>query len=323
MRSPDFWTHDGWLSRLLIPLSALWCWGAEYRQSGIETFRPSIPVICVGNIVVGGTGKTPVVLALAERLRSWGKNVHLLTRGYGGKLPGPVRVDAAAHNALQVGDEALLLAQAAPTWVSRWRPDGAAAASAKGAELLIMDDGFQNFTLAKDLSFVVVDGRMGFGNGRVMPAGPCREPVQAGLARAHAVIVIGDDVMGIGKTVGGLPVIRAVVRPVPAAVPLGGKKVLAFAGIGHPEKFFHMLETEIKASVVDAIAFADHHPYGTGEMETLINQARLLDARPVTTRKDWVRLPPVFQAQVQVIDIALDFLDGAILDSLLLGVLAP
>ena len=324
MRAPEFWTHDSWLSRLLIPLSALWQWGAEYRQSGVETYRASMPVICVGNIMAGGTGKTPVVLALAKRFQAWGKNVHLLTRGYGGRLPGPEQVDPRTHTATEVGDEALLLAQVAPTWVSRWRPDGAAAASKKRADLLIMDDGFQNFTLAKDLSLVVVDGAMGFGNGRIMPAGPCREPIEAGLARADAIIIIGDDAKGVAQMVGGLPVLRAILRPDPdASTALAGKRVLAFAGIGRPQKFFAMLETEIKAILVDAISFADHHPYQEGEIETLVTQAKLLDAQPVTTRKDWVRLPPAYQAQIQMVDVTLEFQNEVMLHSVLMKVLRP
>jgi tetraacyldisaccharide 4'-kinase len=321
MKAPDFWYRDGWVSKLLTPLSVLWCWGAEYRQSGIETYRAAIPVICVGNIVAGGTGKTPTVLALSKFLKSWGKKVHLLTRGYGGSLPGPVRVDPAKHDAKLVGDEALLLAQSAPTWVSRWRPDGAAAASTHGANVLIMDDGFQNFTLSKDLSFVVVDGAVGFGNGRVMPAGPCREPIQDGLARADAVILIGQDAKNITAMVGDIPIIHARLQPDSGAYFLAGKRVLAFAGIGRPQKFFTLLETEIKAQLVDTISFPDHHAYSPGDVETLVTQARLLDAVPVTTRKDWVKLPPAFQSQVTVIDVTLEFQDEALLATLLQKVL--
>ena len=317
MRAPDFWFHDSWLSRLLSPLSALWCWGAEYRQSGIETFRPGIPVICVGNIVTGGTGKTPVVLALAERLKNRSRKVHLLTRGYGGTDHGPTRVDPSKHTASQTGDEAQLLAEVAPTWVSRWRPDGAAAAVKGGADIIVMDDGFQNFTLSKDLSLIVIDGAVGFGNGRVMPAGPCREPVSAGLARAHAAIVIGNDIKSVEAQIAPIPILHASVVPDMAAYALKGQRVLAFAGIGRPQKFFDMLQFQIQAHVVESISYPDHYKYKPGDLETLIAQAAMLDAIPVTTKKDWVRIPPAFQAKIKTIDIALRFADEAQLDRLL------
>ena len=323
MRAPEFWYHDGWLSKLLTPLSALWCWGAEYRQSGIESFRPSIPVICVGNIVVGGTGKTPVVLALAEHLQSRGRRVHLLTRGYGGTETGPTLVAPDAHDAKRVGDEPLLLCRVAPTWVSRWRPDGAAAAASKGADTILMDDGFQNFTIAKDLSLVVVDGSVGFGNGRVMPAGPCREPVAAGLARADAIIIIGDDQKSIAQMAAPLPVLRAKLVPQPENFDLKGKRVLAFAGIGRPQKFFRMMETEIQAALVDAVAYPDHYAYKADDLETLLGQARLLDAIPVTTEKDWVRIPAGYRASVRPVGITLTWDETETLDRLLDGVLGP
>lgn len=321
MRPPDFWTHDGWLARLLSPLSALWCWGAEYRQSGIETFRPSIPVICVGNIVAGGTGKTPVVLALAERLKQRGRSVHILTRGYGGTEQGPTKVDGSIHSSAQVGDEALLLTAAAPTWVSRWRPDGAAAAAKGRADIIVMDDGFQNFTIAKDLSLIVVDGAVGFGNGRVMPAGPCREPITAGRDRAHAAIIIGDDLKNAAAYLAPLPILHARLVPEPGAYSLQNQKILAFAGIGRPQKFFDMMRNQIHAQIVDFVSYPDHYPYKISDLETLIAQAALLNAIPVTTKKDWVRIPPSFQNKIKTVSVSLEFSDDAQLDRLLDGVL--
>lgn len=323
MHAPDFWEHDGWMARLLSPLSALWCWGAEYRQSGIETFRPSVPVICVGNIVAGGTGKTPVVMELVSRLQAHGRRVHILTRGYGGREAGPVQVDLSKHDAVQVGDEPLLLAQTAPTWVSRWRPDGAAAATAHGADVIVMDDGFQNFTVAKDLSFIVVDGAVGFGNGRVMPAGPCREPIPAGRDRAQAAIIIGDDRHNAAKHLTPLPILNARLVVNEAAYGLRGKRVLAFAGIGRPSKFFHTLEHDVQAQLVDTIAFPDHYPYKTGDLDTLIAQAKMLDAMLVTTQKDLVRIPEIFQSHIQTVSVRLEFLQSEMLDGLLAGVLHP
>ena len=323
MRSPEFWRRDGWLPRLLSPLSTLWCWGAEYRQSGVETFRPAVPVICVGNIVAGGTGKTPVALALAQSLQSRGMRVHFLTRGHGGNQPGPLQVIPQQHTAAQVGDEALLLAQTAPTWVARWRPDGAAAATSHGAQIIIMDDGFQNRTVAKDLSLVVVDGGAGFGNGRVMPAGPCREPIAAGKARAHAVVMVGPDRLNSAALLAPLPVLSARLVPDPSAGKWRGKRVLAFAGIGRPSKFFHMLEQEIGAHMAQTLAFPDHYPYKTDDLETLTAQAHMLDATLVTTVKDWVRLPPPFRETIHAIPVTLQFDAPQQVDDLLMGLLKP
>ena len=321
MRAPEFWFRDSWVSRLLSPLSALWCWGAEYRQTGVECFRPDIPVICVGNIVAGGTGKTPLVLYLAARLQARGRRVHLLTRGYGGREAGPLLVDPSLHTAAQVGDEALLLAEAAPTWVSRWRPDGAAAAAKNGAEIILMDDGFQNFTLAKDLSLIVVDGTTGFGNGRVMPAGPCREPIDAGRTRAQAAIIIGEDLQASAARLAPLPAFSARLVPDAAAHQLKGRRVLAFAGIGRPSKFFHTLTHDLQAVLVDSVGFADHYPYKPQDLDGLLSQAELLDASLVTTHKDWVRLPLPYRERVTVVKVGLELTGAAFLDRLLDGVL--
>jgi len=223
MRAPEFWHSDNWASRLLEPLGSVYAWAVARRLAEAKEYRPAVPVICVGNIVTGGAGKTPVCLALVERLRARGRHPHLLTRGYGGTEVGPRAVDSVRHDATRVGDEALLLAAHAPTWVARWRPDGAVAAVEMGADILVMDDGFQNPTMVKDLSLVVVDGGYGFGNGRVMPAGPCRESIRAGLARADAVVLIGDDRAGVACGLGDLPVLRARLVPGPEAEGCGGR----------------------------------------------------------------------------------------------------
>ena len=320
MRTPDFWQRDTFLSRLLTPLSVLWCWGAEYRQSGVESYRPCVPVICIGNIVAGGTGKTPTVLAVTQRLQQRGLNVHILTRGYGGSLKGPVQVDLEEHNAQHVGDEPLLLAQAAPTWVAQWRPDGALAAEKAGADVIIMDDGFQNFTIAKDLSLIVVDGAVGFGNGRIMPAGPCREPIVAGRNRAQAAIIIGTDARRSARKLDPLPILPARLVPLEAREDWQGRRVVAFAGIGRPGKFFHTLRDDLGVELVETAIFPDHFVYRPNDLETLIAQAEMLDALPVTTRKDWVRLPPLYRDQIAAIDVRLEFDHWDELDRLLDGV---
>jgi tetraacyldisaccharide 4'-kinase len=210
VRAPEFWTEDGALARTLAPLAAAYAGAGCLRRALARPVAVSVPVVCVGNLVTGGAGKTPVVLALLGALRQRGETPHALTRGYGGREAGPLRVDPARHDAARVGDEALLLARAAPTWVARDRPAGAKAAVAAGASLVVMDDGFQNPSLQKDLSILVVDGRYGFGNGRVVPAGPLREPLAWGLARADAVVVVGEAREDLEPTLGaGQPVLRA------------------------------------------------------------------------------------------------------------------
>src|SRR5690242_5245426 len=235
--TPEFWAHRGLLSTVLEP--AAWVYGqaAAARQRWTTPWRAPVPVICVGNLVAGGAGKTPVALSLAQRLAKRGRRVHILSRGYGGRSPGPLAVDPARHTAADVGDEPLLLAEVAPTWVARDRVAGAKAAIAAGAELLLLDDGFQNPTFAKDLSLVVVDGGYGLGNGRVLPAGPLREPLPRGLARADAIVLMGEDSAGVAPITAEKPLCRARLVPEnPGEV--AGRTVVAFAGIGRPEKFF-------------------------------------------------------------------------------------
>ena len=317
MRAPDFWRRGGVLAHALAPLSWAWAAGAQARRLTASPARVGAPVICVGNLTVGGTGKTPTVLALLRRLRERGRTPHALTRGYGGRLAGPVLVEP-GHGFAEVGDEALLLAQAAPTWVSRDRLAGARRAVAAGADVVVMDDGFQNPALAKDLSLLVVDAAYGFGNGRLLPAGPLREPVAQGLARADAAVLILPE-RGEAPTppaLSGLPVLRARLRPEPGSEGLAGLRVLAFAGIGRPEKFFETL-AGLRAKMVATRAFADHHPYSPEEAMALLEEAQRLDATPITTAKDAARLPPAARATVQVLRVTLEFEAPDALEALL------
>jgi tetraacyldisaccharide 4'-kinase len=317
MRAPDFWRRDGALAHALAPLSWAWAAGARARQAGAKPARVGAPVLCVGNLTVGGTGKTPTVLALLDCLRRRGRRPHAVTRGYGGSLAGPLRIEA-GHTAAQVGDEALLLARAAPTWVARDRVAGARQAVAAGADVIVLDDGFQNPALAKDLSLVVVDGAYGFGNGRLLPAGPLREPIEDGLARADAIVLVlpplGERLAILPTT--RLPVLRARLAPEPQAEGFAGVRVLAFAGIGRPEKFFATLAA-LRAQVVKAHAFADHHAYAPHEVMALVEEAQRLGAVPVTTAKDAVRLPIEARAMVQVLRVELEFETPAALEALL------
>ena len=316
MRAPEWWARDGGLARLLAPFGWAYGLGARLRHGLGRPWQAPLKVICVGNLVAGGAGKTPVTMAVAERLIAKRRVVHVLGRGYGGRLVGPVRVDPARHDASEVGDEALLLAAVAPTWIGRDRRAGAKAAADVGAQVLILDDGYQDPSLAKDLSLVVVDGGFGFGNGRLIPAGPLREPVATGLARASAIVLIGPDSSGVGSTLSasGKPVLRA--RVAADGTAWRGRPVVAFAGIGRPEKFFTTL-AETGARIVRTQAFADHHPYSPAEIDALKRSAATAGATLVTTAKDRVRIPEAARSGVEVLTVHLEWEDQGALDRLL------
>ena len=294
MREPAFWHRpSSFLSRLLLPLGALY--GAvAARRLQREGFDAGIPVLCVGNYHVGGAGKTPTVLALTSVLRDLGEAPVVLSRGYGGRLRGPVSVDPERHTAADIGDEPLMLARTVPVVVARDRVGGVALARSQGATVILMDDGFQNPAIAKDASLIVIDGDRGLGNGRVFPAGPLRAPLSPQLARTDALIVIGDGAaaapVAAAIATQGRLVLSAHLRPNEAQLAaLRGKRVLAFAGIGDPNRFFRTL----RASGLDVVrerAFADHHPFTPSEIEALIAEASRDALTLVTTEKDLVRL---------------------------------
>jgi tetraacyldisaccharide 4'-kinase len=315
VRAPEFWRRRDLISTLLLPAAALYAAAGAWRQRRTTPWRAPVPVICVGNLVAGGAGKTPVTASLARLLAGRGAVPHILARGYGGTLAGPVRVDPARHRAEEVGDEPLLLAREAPVWIGRDRAEAAREASRAGAGLLILDDGFQNPSLAKDLSFLVVDGAYGFGNGRVIPAGPLREPIARGLGRAHAVVVLGADEGGVARACGALPQLAAMLEPCEPARFAGGVFV-AFAGIGRPEKFFATLERS-GARLAARRAFPDHHPFAEEELAALAGMARGQGARLVTTEKDAVRLPPPWRERVETLPVAVGWRDEAALLALI------
>ncbi|MBO6518600.1 MAG: tetraacyldisaccharide 4'-kinase [Rhodospirillales bacterium] len=313
MNAPEFWGPgrrailDRLITSALAPLGWIYGTVTASRAGKAATWQAPVPVICVGNVVAGGAGKTQVCLDLVKRLTAAGKAPHVLTRGYGGALTGTVRVDPEKHTAKDVGDEALLLAAHAPVWRSADRVAGAKAACDAGAGVIVMDDGFQNPTLAKALSVLVVDGAYGFGNGHPMPAGPLREPVQGALKRADALVVIGEGDVETGSS--SLPRFRAAIRPASDAPDLAGKPVVAFAGIGQPAKFFETLRAQ-GADLVRTEAFPDHHPFTAGDIEPLIADAKARHATLVTTAKDAVRIPEEMRADVTSYPVALTWDDA-------------
>lgn len=318
-RAPGFWRHDGVLPRLLAPLAALTA-AITARRVARPGWRAPVPVLCCGNVTVGGAGKTTLVLDLARRLVAQGQPVHILLRGYGGRVRGPHRV-VPGDSVDAVGDEALLLAAVAPTWVGADRAASARAAVAAGAGLLLLDDGLQNSSLIKDLSILVMDGGSGFGNGRLLPAGPLREPVAAGAARCAAAVLVGPDVAGaVAMLPPDLPVLATRLVQDDTINTLKNCRILPFAGIAHPEKFFAPLEAA-GAILVARLPFPDHHPYTARELDRLLTRAAALDALPVTTPKDAVRLPPAIRARVRVIGVGLAWDDPAGRDALLVPLL--
>jgi tetraacyldisaccharide 4'-kinase len=318
MRAPDFWGGDGgglW-PRLLAPAAAIYA-AATARRMARPGWRAPVPVVCCGNATAGGAGKTTVALDIGRRLAARGIAVHFLVRGYGGKLHGPLLVDPAVHDSRAVGDEALLLAAERPTWVSADRGAGGKAAVGGGAQAIVMDDGLQNPQLEKDLSLLVVDGIYGFGNGRIIPAGPLREPVANAAARCRAAVLIGEDEAGVqAQLPPRLPVLRARLKPGPEAALLAGQPVYAFCGIATPRKFFTTLQ-EAGAVLAGRMAFADHYPFDEGDMDDLLRDAEKLRAIPVTTRKDFVRIPPAYRSRVTVVTVSLEWADPTGIEGLL------
>ena len=316
MRAPEFWTHDDgasrWVARLLSPLGWLYGETVASKARGATPYRPGAAVICVGNLTVGGTGKTPVAIEIARLLIARGRKPFFLSRGYGGRLHGPLLV-AEDSRAADVGDEPLLLAHTAPVIVARDRREGARLAVEHGADTIVMDDGHQNFALAKDLSLVVVDGETGFGNGRVLPAGPLREPVAQGLARADAVIVTGEGRPPLGAFAG--PVLHT--HLIHSGGPdIAHRRVVAFAGIGRPEKFFHAVAAR-GAEIVATKHYADHHAYTPAEIARLRSEVRSAGALLVTTEKDFVRLTPLEREGIEALPVRASFDEPAALDRLL------
>lgn len=316
-KAPPFWYGDQQptaLTRgLLFLCSRAYGFGHRLHQHFGKARKMDIPVLCIGNLVAGGGGKTPTALAVMDLIRA--KNIAhnpcFLSRGYGGTLSGPLRVDPALHTAAAVGDEPLLLAQKAPTFIAANRADGAQLAQDQGHDFIIMDDGLQNPSLHKDIALLVIDGATGFGNEKLLPAGPLRSPVESGMRRVDAVLLIGEDRHHIKRHIpADLPILRAGITPLPP--PAATTPYIGFCGIAHPGKFQNSL-TEAGLDIVGFHDFPDHHPYRENELEALKTEAQAKQARLITTAKDAVRLPPGFAAGqgFDILSIALSWTDNA------------
>jgi tetraacyldisaccharide 4'-kinase len=327
MREPAFWWREaGAMAALLSPLSAIYGAIAAGRMAR-RGARGALPVICVGNFTLGGSGKTPAAIALAHMFARAGQTPALLSRGYGGETAGPLRIDPQRHKASEVGDEALLLARAALTIVARNRVAGARAAAAAGASVIVMDDGLQNPSLAKDFTIAVVDGRRGTGNGKVFPAGPLRAPLPAQWARTDALLVIGEpSAAGLiaEASARGLPVFYGRLQPNGATIAsLQGHKMLAFAGIGDPDKFFATVDAAGIAAPIRK-PFPDHHRYSDEDAAALVMQAEHEGLDLLTTEKDLARMTgepglAALKSRARALPVTLKIADEATLGKLVLA----
>jgi len=326
MQPPDFWKKPpngtGVWPLILTPLSKLWQWADARRwQQGPHT-KLGVPVICIGNVNLGGTGKTPTVIETVTRLTSMGKTPHIVSKGYKGQLIGPTKVDPATHTANDVGDEPLLLAAFAPTWIAKDRIVGARAAQTAGADVIVLDDGLQNPAMAKDLTILVVDVEMGFGNGQVVPSGPLRETIDSAVAKSDLLLTIGpqgdvhDAFRQKWEAVNKLPHVTSTITPLQTGMDWQGMSVLAFAGIGRPEKFYNTLK-DMGVVVKATRSFDDHQTIPTSLLTRLEKEAWEMGAQLVTTEKDAVRLPKEWQQKVLTVPVRLKIHDAEVYDKAL------
>ena len=309
IKTPHFWTELSWQSVILFPVSYIWRFGHYAQQKILNTKETEIPVICVGNLTVGGSGKTPVVITLCRFLSGIGKSTSILTRGFGGKEKGPIFVSTNLHQSLDVGDEPLMMAHSLDVCVSRNRPLGANhILDKKKYDCIVMDDGLQNPTLKKDLNIAVFDGKFGIGNGFLLPAGPMRQKLEVGIQNIDLVIFNGKDETGLGQKIPPhIPIFTGELQPDEEIVEkMKNRRVYGFAGIGNPSRFFKTLN-DIGADLVGEAHFADHHPYTDADLTQLYEEAIQSGAELVTTQKDWMRLPTDWRDRVLTVPVRIHF----------------
>jgi tetraacyldisaccharide 4'-kinase len=309
IKTPHFWTELSWQSVILFPVSYIWRFGHYAQQKILNTKETEIPVICVGNLTVGGSGKTPVVITLCRFLSGIGKSTSILTRGFGGKEKGPIFVSTNLHQSLDVGDEPLMMANSLDVCVSRNRPLGANhILDKKKYDCIVMDDGLQNPTLKKDLNIAVFDGKFGIGNGFLLPAGPMRQKLEVGIQNIDLVIFNGKDETGLGQKIPPhIPIFTGELQPDEEIVEkMKNRRVYGFAGIGNPSRFFKTLNN-IGADLVGEAHFADHHPYTDADLTQLYEEAMQSGAELVTTQKDWMRLPTDWRDRVLTVPVRIHF----------------
>ena len=317
MLFPNFWLEpkhkQSFYPYLLYPISIFWMALSKLKIKLTSSYQSPLPVICVGNLTVGGNGKTPTTLKIRSLLGDLGYKPHIVSRGYKARIKGPHLVDPATDTFREVGDEALMMASEGPTWISRNRSAGVKAATSSGANVVVLDDGFQNFSVKKNLSVLVIEASTGFGNGYLIPAGPLREKISSGLKRADMIITIGSP--STQKTFKSkhsfltkLPLIEGRLAPKKNSLNLNGKTIIAFAGIAHPEKFRVTLE-ELGAIIIKFKAFANHKPFKIQHLNKLLSEARKKEATLVTTEKDFVRIPSELQCYFNVLEVNLEIKD--------------
>jgi tetraacyldisaccharide 4'-kinase len=322
MREPHFWRVTDKRSRaaapmtklLLTPMSMAYAWAGRRRIEQAKPEDVGLPIVCVGNLTMGGAGKTPVTAAVRTRLTAKGLRAASLSRGYGGSNEGPLKVDPAVNTAADVGDEPLMLAATGEAWISKDRLAGAKAMNADGVQAIVMDDGHQNPALKKTLAIVVIDASLPFGNRHVFPKGPLRERVASGLARADAVVLMGDGAPPPELKHYSKPVLRARLAPMAKLVP---GRYIAFAGIGRPERFFDALQRTEGVELAEAVPYPDHHVFEKADLDYLMKLVTERGGRLITTDKDHVRLPAHMKTTVMRASVEAKFEDEAALSALL------
>ena len=317
MKTPEHWSHRSLAAAALLPLAPVWWAGTRLRRALAAPYLAPVPVICVGNLTAGGAGKTPFVAWLFDQLVARGRAPALLSRGHGGSATGPIWVDPTIHDAATCGDEPLMLSDGRDVLVSRDRARGARIIAEGGThDVILMDDGMQNPSLAHSMTIGVFDGGFGIGNGWLIPAGPLRTPLAEGLARLDLAIINGADETGLGTRLpGSLPVFSAELQPDTSVIEaLDGAPLLAFAGIGRPSRFFKSLEAA-GGKIAKRLSFADHHPYSQHDLAQIQEDAQRYGAEMITTKKDWMRLPPDWRSRVAMLPVSMEIdADTALVD---------